>query len=1332
MCSALYTPDSRCSRVGLCLEGVPAEAMTARPSDSGLDRRRPGLGSGQPTHHGAMAEWSAGRSPRGVELAEAPRWVQVPDAARAFAICWYLLSLLRPLAFTTERRRSRMTPGRPGGAATYTQRLRFRFTAAAAILFLALVSIGLSHQKLQSGRWQAVVEVDGTRCYRLHPEETVTTDNQPDERWPSARSGATPASPPYVCQPGVKVRWFRRQAHPDGCFIAGAARWATRTAEESMSPGSCSAGLGPVHPQLSPEEHHVRLDRPDPVIGRQSTVDPASTVQEIELAMTSSPSGADGLSFAACLTFTHAATRGSTTYLPPADRPMNHKFSVVHFVRRGRYFRTRVAYDGKATATYQCCRLLLLSGDVELNPGPPPPPSDRQSRTATRQTKLSALLHNTQSIRSKLGCLRAGVEELRSYDILALTETWLDETVGDAELEAVFPDHTWFRRDRGSVGGGVACAVRSTLQPIKRTEPDNDTETLLIQLGQVNTTVAVCYRPPSDDLALERMCRCLADLPGGPILVLGDFNLPEIRWESQPGAGARPSLLRNSLRASRFVDYCDLLGLGQYVTLPTRQANILDLVLARGVSDVRAIPRKSIIASDHDELVVSLTVSSVTRPIRVTRSTALNYRRADFDGLRRALSVAPWHMMDGLGVDEAVSMFYTLVDSAVRDHIPVVVCRKKFPPWFDATVRRALKVKQAAFERLKRHPTDRAIKADFVEKRAEFKRVSDRSYTEYLKGLVGEFRTNSKRFWSFVRCFKQSKGLPVLVSNGARVSDDTGKANLLNRTFAAKFSDPDVTVFPEVTAIEGDRLTEFRVSEDNVRILLRNLVVSKACGPDGLSARVLRECADELAAPLCKIFSMSLSSGIFPQQWAEANIVPIFKKGARNNPGNYRSVSLLPLCAKIFEKLISDQLFQHVEPYLSPLQHGFFPNRSCATNLASFLSHGWTAISNKYQLDTVYTDFSSAFQSVNHSLLLYKLEKMYGLNGVALEWVKSYLGRRKQRVVLNGKVSDWVPAVSGTPEGGHISPLLFSLFINDLPTVISTNCLLFADDLKLFNEIRSAADVLALQRDLDAVARWAADWKLVLNASKCKSFKITLKRNFINSSYKINGITLENVTSIRDLGVILDQKLDFAEHVGSIVSKANRALGLIIRTFQSASPRCKIDKQAALAAYNANVRSILEYCSIIWGGAARCHLVRVERVQHKFLMWLTRRTGYVGASLAYCDLLASYGVLHLGARRAQHEVMFLSKVFKGFISSSFLLQCFGLHVPIRQARTMNRALFSLPFARVNTVSSGLFLRIPRTVNHFLGFVETADLFFDSLGQLKRQSVLYVSTLPPVV
>ena len=518
-----------------------------------------------------------------------------------------------------------------------------------------------------------------------------------------------------------------------------------------------------------------------------------------------------------------------------------------------------------------------------------------------------------------------------------------------------------------------------------------------------------------------------------------------------------------------------------------------------------------------------------------------------------------------------------------------------------------------------------------------------------------------------------------------------------------------------------------------MRHLLQQLVVSKACGPDGLSARILRECADELATPLCKIFQMSLKHGVFPEKWAEANIVPIFKKGSRKDPLNYRSVSLLPLCAKVFEKIVTEQLYQYVSPHLSPEQHGFVRNKSCATNLASFVAHGWTAIKEQSQLDAIYTDFSSAFQSVNHQLLLYKLKHMYGIDGPALRWLTSYMERRKQRVVLKGKASDWAPAVSGTPEGGHMSALLFSLYVNDLTSEIKTNCLMYADDLKIFSVIKSQADVKKLQQDLDAVTLWAADWKLTLNASKCKSFKITLRNKYIQSTYNINGTALENVTKIRDLGVILDQKLTFSHHIDYITCKANRALGLLIRTFQSASPRCKLDKRALLAAYYANVRSVVEYCSVIWGGAAKSHVVRVERIQHKFLMWLATYSETRCTSLEYSYLLSFYNVRHLHARRVQSDIMFVCKIFRGRISSAHLLGCFGIHVPPRATRGSTITPLHVPHAsRVNTVVNSLFVRGPSQINDLVRSSPQCDIFRETLGQLKHRVMTFTGSLPPIL
>ena len=164
---------------------------------------------------------------------------------------------------------------------------------------------------------------------------------------------------------------------------------------------------------------------------------------------------------------------------------------------------------------------------------------------------------------------------------------------------------------------------------------------------------------------------------------------------------------------------------------------------------------------------------------------------------------------------------------------------------------------------------------------------------------------------------------------------------------------------------------------DTVLCIIRSIDVHKACGPDGLSARILSECTDELAVPLTKLFVLSLSQGKFPTIWKKAHVAPVNKKGDRKDPANYRPVSLLSICSKVLERVVCDQLVAHVTPVLSPAQHGFLAGRSCETNLTCLVNQVWDAIAAGHQPDVIYAGYSSAFTSVNHSLLLHKLHHSY-------------------------------------------------------------------------------------------------------------------------------------------------------------------------------------------------------------------------------------------------------------------------------------------------------------------------------------------------------------------
>ena len=527
-----------------------------------------------------------------------------------------------------------------------------------------------------------------------------------------------------------------------------------------------------------------------------------------------------------------------------------------------------------------------------------------------------------------------------------------------------------------------------------------------------------------------------------------------------------------------------------------------------------------------------------------SRTTALNYKRADWDGLRQSLRLLSWvDLLNDRSVNVNVDHFYSLLEAAIRDSIPTVTLRRRHPPWFDGELRTALTRKEAAFRRKKRNPTPDSQR-DFSEKRRVFKAMSNIKFSEYLKRLVNEFKDNPKRFWAYVKCLKASrKTSPVLVHGNVTATTDKERAELLNRAFATKFTQPCVGTLPVAPQFDLSPLSEFGVSEGAVLRILESVKTNKACGPDGISARIVRECANELVAPLTLLFRQSLAQGTFPDKWKEANIVPIHKKGSTKEAANYRSVSLLPLFGKVLERIVCDILFTHVRTSLSEEQHGFIPHRSCETNLATLVGAGWQAISNGTQLDCIYTDFSAAFQSVDHRLLLHKLECSYSISGPALALLGSFLHDRQQRVVLNGQASSWIPVTSGTPEGSLLSPLLFILFINDLPSHVQSGCLMFADDVKMYREVRSGADADLLHADLARLVNWSSTWRLKLNASKCKAFTITLKRAPVISPYAIDGEALEHVTTMRDLGVVLDQKLTFESHIDCIVKKGQHDTG---------------------------------------------------------------------------------------------------------------------------------------------------------------------------------------------
>jgi hypothetical protein len=554
-------------------------------------------------------------------------------------------------------------------------------------------------------------------------------------------------------------------------------------------------------------------------------------------------------------------------------------------------------------------------------------------------------------------------------------------------------------------------------------------------------------------------------------------------------------------------------------------------------------------------------------------------------------------------------------------------------------------------------------------------------YKNYIRETEQGICKSAKQFWRYIKEKRIGRSdMPSIMSLNSLSADTGGDiADLFAAHFASIYSCGNSFAGNCLDASIGcHNLSGINFTKADVLKRLKGLDESKGPGPDNVPPFFVKHCAESLALPLTLIFNSSLTTGRFPDEWKLTRIIPIFKKGDQTDVRNYRPISILSCFSKIFESLVYPVLYTHLDCIISDFQHGFRAGRSADTNLASFVSSVSLEVDKGFQVDALYTDFSSAFDKVNHKILLSKL-KSSGLGPPLIDWFESYLHRRPQTVVIKGYQSKVFYAISGVPQGSHLGPVLFLLFINDVTLYIQHSKIsMFADDIKIYRTVNNMLDAKLLQVDLDGIVKWCKVNDMSLNVVKCFHISYTKKKCPVLANYSLDNKKLSKVHEIRDLGVLLDSKLNFASHVDLIIKKSAKLLGFLKR-----NTRCFKQSHTRLVVFNAFVRSRLEYASVAWNPVYSAQSQRIESLQRAFTRHLAFVSPGINHRQPYQQRLDFFKLKTLRDRRAMSDVLFLYKLINSGACCGHLLSMISLNVPRRLPRHPCFKTFHIPRSKTN-------------------------------------------------
>ena len=858
------------------------------------------------------------------------------------------------------------------------------------------------------------------------------------------------------------------------------------------------------------------------------------------------------------------------------------------------------------------------------------------------------------------------------FDVIAITET-SQKTSNNGFLSNVeidgFISHSIASN---SNKGGSLLYINNKHKIKERTDLNIQNDVLeavwieIINTGSRNTICCSLYRHPNDNLSkyesfLDYIDDCLGQISSEnkDIFICGDFNSDWLKIDTNSSY-------------NKFYAIMHSYGLLPQILQPTRVTGNSATTIDNIFTNIHHNPVFSgnILTdfSDHFSQFISV-------PNKKADYKKVNYYKRDYSkfcekSFRDDVSIQAFDnsLTD---VNDQFKDFYLRLEGCVDRHAPLKKLSNKEikleqKPWISPNLRKMIRIRNKLFYRKKRQKNNFNVNRLYNLFRNRVVRECKKAKKTYFTNYFQENSKNIKKQWDGIRSIINMNKNKLTTINELKIENHSINnpkliAEELNKFFTNIGPNTEKDL-PKIPIIQPEKYLSERiqfdflvahVSNEEILGIIKDLDNS-ATGPISIPINLLKLIPDLILIPLCRIINNSFQSGIFPDPLKISKVIPIHKEGPTDDLNNYRPISLLSIFDKIIEKAMHKRLYSFLEQHniLYKNQFGFRKNNSTTYALIDLTEQIKESIDSKKHCCGVFIDIRKAFDTVNHNILLNKLEH-YGVRGTELNWFSSYLSNRFQFVELNGMSSSLRKLTCGIPQGSCLGPLLFLIYINDLPNTSKLlNFHLFADDTHIYHESSTLKSLeLVMNKELKKISTWLIVNRLSLNVKKTNfvlfhPFNKPLKQNI---TLKINNKAIKEVKYIRYLGVLLDSTLTWKHHILKVTKTLSKFCGL----FYKIRPYVTIKILKML--YNSLIYSQLTYGAEVWTLAANSLLNSIFIIQKRLVRIMTfndRR----GENFQYphsdplfkrLDILKIYDIHKLGLCK------FIYKYFHMIIPSNF-------------------------------------------------------------------------------